>query len=77
MRPSHINDPEVIVPIDPNASPDSGNEAEPMCMMSPITSEEEDAPQYTSNADIISRLQPLLETSGESGINYDESMKVI
>lgn len=64
VKPNYINDPEVLTHIDPKASPDSQDEnPEPVQVMSPITSEEEEEPA-TSNEDIIARLQPLIEASG-------------
>jgi len=64
VKPSYINDPEVIAHVDPKASPDSQDEnLGPVQVMSPITSEEEEE-AVTTNEDIIARLQPLIEASG-------------
>ena len=77
VKPSYINDPEVIAHVDPKASPDSQDEnLGPVQVMSPITSEEEEE-AVTTNEDIIARLQPLIEASGSQSINPEEAMRIL
>ena len=59
--------PEVVYHLDPNASPDSYGQVEQQVVMSPITSDEEDATHSIINEDIISRLKPLLESPPTRG----------